>query len=121
MKTLLAIAIIGIGLASSQAQTYSTNDVRATWNVQMQLSTNQFLTWQYFWKKGTNGIVTPPAIDDSFRLAAKELVNVELARLAEVRKQEEQLKTDFAKLQAWWMEATTAQKTNVLGAAGLWP
>lgn len=121
MKHLILLSIVLLATLSAQAQTQDTNDVRVTWNVQMQLSTNQFQTWQYFWRKSTNGMANPPLITVSFAGAARELVNVQLAQLAEQRRQEKALETSWLKLQAAWLEMTPLQQSNVLFAAGLTP
>jgi hypothetical protein len=120
------------------AQTPNTNDIKATWNVPCQYSTNQWtaLVWQY--RNLTNSIPlvtnvvqgvstnvttsTPvPSITDWHIANVRRMSGQMADSYVEQRKAAETSVSGWISLRDAWADLTPAQRTAVLNAAGLNP
>lgn len=116
MKTLLAI-LFALALAlPARAQTPNTNDIRVTWNCPLDLSTNQFSDAQWWYRQNTNGQANPPLMADWVRNNARIAVAGQIAEMRDKRLLAEQSRADFDRLRQWWIEATPAQRTNLVNS-----
>jgi hypothetical protein len=132
MKYAITLLLTCAGLL---AQTPSTNDVRATLNVQLQYATNQFngLVWMY--RQVTNGIPltvtnitdtnativtnTPPTFAEWHGRMVKGVAGAIADDYFRQRGEAEEAVKDFQDLRAKWAELTPAQRSAVMTAAGL--
>jgi hypothetical protein len=135
MKKML-MGIMGMmGVMGVMGQTPSTNDVRATLNVQLQYATNQFygLVWMY--RQVTNGMPltvtniadanvtivtnTPPTFAEWHGRMVKGVAGAIADDYFRQRGEAEEAGKTFQDLRAKWAELTPAQRSAVMTAAGL--